>query len=115
MTVDPQLDLVHRAIRSGIFGNIEWKDTAEKRIRADPEMNGLTRDIIRDYLRRFVLDGGSLAVRQETRAEWLDADDPYWYRALIPIPDYPRPLFLEVKVLDDDSDEPFVSIVSAHF
>lgn len=115
MPADHQLDLVHRAIAAGIFGNIEWKESAVLLVREDPEMNGLTSTKIRAILRDFVVKGGQLDVRLEKRPEYFDSDDPYWYRALIPVEDFPRPLFVEVKILDDDSAEPFVKIVSAHF
>lgn len=115
MPADHQLDLVHRAIAAGIFGNIEWKESAAQLVRNSPEMNGLMPDAIRARLRDFVVNGGQLDVRAETRPEYFDPDDPFWYRALIPIEDYPRPLFIEVRILDDDADEPFVKIVSAHF
>ena len=115
MPAEHQLDLVHRAIKAGILGNIEWKESAAILVRDNPEMKGLKATTIRRLLREFVLGGGLLEVQTEKRAEYIDPDDPYWYKALIPIVDYPRPLFVEVKVLDDDIDEPFVRIVSAHF
>jgi hypothetical protein len=62
-----------------------------------------------------VLEGGRLEVREEKRIEYLDPDDPYWYRARIEVTGLLRPLFVEVKMLDPDPDCPFVKIVSAHF
>jgi hypothetical protein len=111
-----QLDLVHKAICSGVFGHIQLKESAERLVRDDPDLGGLTPSGIRALLRKFVLDGNSLTVREETRAEYLEEnpDDPYWYRAIIPIPGLPRGLFVEVKIVDDDPAEPWVEIVSAH-
>jgi hypothetical protein len=116
VTPSPQLNLVHQAIRSGIFGQIRWKDAAAKLARADPKLSALPPARIRELLRQFVLAGGTRTVRQETRAEFLadDPDDPYWYRGLIPLPGQPDVLFLEVKLFDADPNEPWVEIVSAH-
>jgi hypothetical protein len=111
-----RLDLVHKAICSGILGNIQWKDAAAQLVRDDPEVAGLTPEGIRVLLRQFVTDGNSLDVRQETRAEFLqeDPDDPYWYRAVIPVAELPRGLFVEVKLINDEPDDPWVEIVNAH-
>jgi hypothetical protein len=113
----PRLDLVHKAIKAEIYGQIEWKDAAARLVRRDPEMNGLTPEGIRAELRQFVLGGGSLEVRTETRAEYLveDPDDPFWYKGVFPITGFPKPLFVEVKLLDDDEQEPWVLVVSSHF
>ncbi len=111
-----QLDLVHKAIRSGIFGQIQWKDAAARLARGDVKLSAFPPARIRELLRQFVLAGGSLTIRQESRAEYLaaDPDDPYWYRALIPLSGQPDQLFLEVKLFDDDPNDPWVEIVSAH-
>jgi hypothetical protein len=108
------LELVHRAIRSGIFGNIEWKESARVRIQKDEEMVGLVPGAIRCLLHDFVRDGGQLDKRLETRAEY-QCEYSCWYRARMPISGYPRPLFLELVLSDDDAEEPFVTIVSVHF
>jgi hypothetical protein len=108
------LDLVHRAIDSGIFGNIEWKDSARELIRRDPEMNGLAPDAIRRLLHGFVRSGGRLDERIEIRTEY-QSEYSCWYRAIMPISGFPRPLFVELVLSDDDATEPFVTIVSAHF
>jgi hypothetical protein len=116
MTVAAQLQLVHKAITSGVFGHIQWKDAAARLVRDDPELEGLTPEGIRALIRQFVVDGNTLDARQETRAEYLEEnpDDPYWYRAIIPVPALPQGLFVEVRIVDDDPDEPWVEIVSAH-
>jgi hypothetical protein len=111
-----QLELVHKAICSGVFGHIQWKDAAARLVQDDPDLEGLTPEGIRALLRRFVLDGNQLEVRRETRREFLedDPEDPFWYRAIVPAPALRHGLFVEVKVLDDDPSEPWVEIVSAH-
>lgn len=116
MSPAAQLALVHKAICSGIFGHIQWKDSAARFVRDDPDLGGLTPEGIRALLRQFVLDGHSPDVRQETRAEYLadDPDNPHWFRALLPVPGLTDTLFVEVKLVDDDLEEPWVEIVSAH-
>lgn len=111
-----QIDLVHLAIRSGVLGHIQWKDSAARLVRGDPLLSMFPPERIRGLLRRFVLDGNSLDVRLEIREEYLaeDPNNPYWYRALIPIAGFPRGLFVEVRLVDDDPREPWVEIVSAH-
>jgi len=116
MARSAQLNLVHQAIVSGIYGQIQWKDSAATLVRSDPDLVGLTPEGIRALLRQFVQAGGSLTVRQETRAEYLaeHPDDPFWYRAVISVAGLPRGLFVEVRLVDDDPAEPWVEIVSAH-
>jgi hypothetical protein len=111
-----QPDLVHKAIRAGTLGQIQWKDSAARLVRNDPELLGLTPEGIPALLRQFVLDGNCLDVRRETRAEYLaeHPDDPFWYRAVIPVEGLPGGLFVEVRLIDDDPDDPWVEIVSAH-
>jgi hypothetical protein len=116
MANPPKLDLVHLAIRSGIYGHIQWQDAAARRVRGDPDMAGYTPEGIRALLRAFVLHGGTLTARTEMRPEYLEAnpDDPYWYRAILPAPPLPHGLFLELRLIDDDPKEPWVEIVNAH-
>jgi hypothetical protein len=112
-----RLDLVHKAICAGIYGHIEWKDAAARLVRRNPEMNGLTPEGIREDLRQFVINGGRLETRNEIRSEWLeeDPDDPFWYRAVFGVPGFPKPLFVEVKLDDDNEKHPWVLIVNSHF
>jgi hypothetical protein len=112
----PRPDLVHKAICAGIFGNIEWQSAAYQRVRRDPDMQGLTPEAIRHLLREHVKDGNALEIREETREEKRleDPENPYWYRAVIPVAAFSHGLFVEVILLDHDEEEPFVQIVNAH-
>src|SRR5438105_3996848 len=115
--LDPsRLELVHAAIRAGIYGQIEWKSSAYELVRKDPKMTDFPPARVRALLRDFVLQGNRLTERTEQRAEKLqdDPDDPCWYRAIIPVPEFPKGLFVEVRILDDDPQDPWVQIVSAH-
>ncbi len=114
----PRLDLVHLAIRSGLMGHIQWKPAAECLANDDPELHGIgiSAHHIRLMLHDFVLNGNSLVHRVETRAEFVaeNPDAPYWYRAVIPVAGLPRGLFIELRLVDDDPQEPWVELVSAH-
>ena len=72
------LELVHRAIAAGIFGQIQWEDRADELARRNPELHGVTPEGIRRLLHAFVCDGGRLDEKKEARSEWLEvnADRP---------------------------------------
>lgn len=108
----PRPDLVQKAIRAGIFGNIEWKPEAVPLMQSDPKMQGFTAAGVRKILREFVERGGELDVRTQHLELWKD-DYPFWYRALIEIAGFGA-VFLEIILVDDDENEPFVQIVSVH-
>jgi len=107
-----KLDLVHLAIRSGIFGHIQWNDSAVRLVQNNPALGHLSSSGIRALLRQFVIDGHALDVRCESRAEYQA--DPYWYRAIIPVAGLTHGLFVEIRLIEDDPVEPWVEIVSAH-
>jgi hypothetical protein len=113
-----RIELVHKAICAGTLGHIEWKDSAYKLVLNSPELhgNGLTPVAIKEQLRQFVINGNTLTERHEIRQEYCDddPDDPFWYRAIIPVPMFPKGLFVEVKLIDDSQAEPWIRIVSAH-
>src|SRR5262245_29527444 len=116
------VELVHQAIAAGIFGHIQWDDRADGRARSDPGLQGLTPEGIRRLLHECVGGGGRLDERQEARADWLqaNADRPAyyrdrWYRAVVPVPGlFSKGLFVEVRLFDDDPQDPWVEIVNAH-
>jgi hypothetical protein len=124
MTSSPlaPIDLVHRAIAAGIFGQIQWDDRSDERARSNPDLHGLTPEGIRRLLHDFVCGGGRLDERREARPDWLqaNADRPtyyrdFWYRAVVPVPGlFPKGLFVEVRLFDDDAQDPWVEIVNAH-
>jgi hypothetical protein len=116
------LELVHGAIAAGIFGQIQWDDRADERARSNPDLQGLTPEGIRRLLHDFVCGGERLDERREARPDWLqaNADRPahyreFWYRAVVPIADlFPKGLFVEVRLFDDEPQDPWVEIVNAH-
>jgi hypothetical protein len=108
------IDLVHHAIAAGIFGQIQWDDRADERARSNPDLQGLTPEGVRRLLHDFVQGGGRLDERQEARPDWplANADRPTyyrdsWYRAVVPVPGlFPNGLFVEVRLFDDDAQDP---------
>lgn len=71
---DSLIELVHRAIAAGIFGQIQGDDRADERARSNPELEGLTPEGIRRLLHDFVRGGGRLDERRETRQDWLETN-----------------------------------------
>jgi hypothetical protein len=112
-------DLVHLAICSGIMGQIEWKPAAADNLREDRRMDGFTTIGVRDLLRQWVLKNGAACInaKQETDPDWLARypDDPWWYSVVIEVDEFPKGLFVKVKLVDpDDESDPWVTIVSCH-
>jgi hypothetical protein len=66
--------------------------------------------------------GGRIDESREGRADRLqaNADQPgyyrdFWYRAVVPVPDlFPNGLFIEVRLFDEDPQDPWVEIVNSH-
>jgi hypothetical protein len=110
----PRADLVYKACRAGVFGNIEWKPSSEEVMKRDPRMRGFTPQRVRLLLRDHGRSNGRIDIRNETRTEWHDPDHPFWYRAKIEVDEFVDGIFVEVLLIDYDEDEPFVQIVSAH-
>jgi len=107
-----RVDLVHKAIT---LGNIEWKPKALEIMLDAEEMKGFTDRGVRFLLQDFVKQGGQVKPRFEKRSEYIDPDHPYWYRAVIPVPEFPKGLFVETLLLDHEEEaDPFLQIVSAH-
>jgi hypothetical protein len=83
-------------------------------------MKRFTEKGIRNLLCEFVRDlGGQFRAQNETAIDWLEEnpDDPWWYFAVIPVPTFPRGLFVKVKLLweeGDNEEDAWVQIVSIH-
>ncbi|HZU34931.1 MAG TPA: hypothetical protein VFA18_03430 [Gemmataceae bacterium] len=111
---DPnQLALVYTAIRSGLTGCCEWVDKEAERVRADPDLQGLTPEYIRQRLQQFVSDeGGQVEQVAETRPHFSHRE--YYYKAIIPEPGFRHGLFVELELTDDDPEVPSVTLLNAH-
>jgi hypothetical protein len=113
--------LVHHAIAAGIFGQIQWADRADERARSNPDLQGLTPEGIRRLLHDFVCGGGRLGGAREARLDWLQANADqsayyrdFWYGAVVPVSGlFPKGLFVEVRLFDDDAEDPWAEIVNA--
>jgi hypothetical protein len=116
MAKSPRPDLVRKAILAGTLGHIQIKDSVYRQLRDDPDLAPYSPAGIKEILRSFVVSGKNLEARQETRQEWLEEcpDDPWWYKAVIPVPEFPKGLFQEVKLIDDGESDPWVEIVRVH-
>jgi len=109
----PEIELVRRAIVSHTTGDCEWQEKAARRVRSDPDLQGLTPEGIKALLHDYVASEGPAVIdqRTETREEH---DQPFWYRVIVPVPQFKHGLFIEIILVDDDPDDPAVRIVNAH-
>ncbi len=109
-------DLVQKAICAGVFtGDVLFADNAYRCLEDDPGMRGFTPVGIKQLLRDFICNhGGAIDPRNQGFEHWLDKENPYYYRVVIPVPEFPKGLFVEIIITDYDPNDPFVSIVSVH-
>ena len=118
MESDPrELDLVKQAIKARVTGCCEWDEAEARRILRDyPELGdfGLTLKGIKLLLVEHVEKTDGIEQRREERHRWKDEYD-FWYRAVIDVEDLPKPLFVEVRFIQEGPTLPVVRIVSAHF
>jgi hypothetical protein len=86
-----------------------------RRIRNDPTLQtvGTPREI-RAILVHHVLAGGRIDCRRETREEYQGRRE-FWFRVRVPVPGFPRPLFYELELTDEDPDCPSAVILNVHF
>jgi hypothetical protein len=93
---------------------VEWiDDKAMIRVRYEFAATGLSPRKLEELLIEFAKQGGKIDERKETRPEWKARRD-FWYRAVIPMEGFPRGIFIEIELRDDDPDVPMVSLVNAH-
>ena len=111
---DPaELALVVTAITCRVTGSCEWDDRAARRVRTDPDLKDFTPDGIKALLEEFVANhGGKLQQVVETRPEY--SDRRFYYKAIIPVPEFKSGLFVEIVLDDDDPELPAVRLVNAH-
>ena len=92
----------------------QWRQKALELMLDNPEMKGFTDRGVRQLLRDFILANGACTARNETRPEWRDEDHPFWYKPIVPVPEFPKGLFVELTLIDMDEQDPWVEIVGAH-
>jgi hypothetical protein len=111
------LALVRRAISCHeTTGCVEYvSDDLQRRIRNDQILQTIgTPRQIKAIMVQFVLGGGLVYLRPETRAEYQNRRE-CWFRVNEPITGFHHPLFFELELTDDDPDYPSVMILSVHF
>ncbi len=118
MESDPrELNLVKQAIKARVTGCCEWDEEEGRRVLRDfPELSyyGLTLKGIKNLLIEHAEKTDDIEQRKEERHRWRDEYD-FWYRAVIDVEDVPKPLFVEVRFIQEGPTLPVVQIVSAHF
>jgi hypothetical protein len=110
---DPaELDLVYKAIKSGVTGCYEWDDHEAERLRGDPGLQGLTPEFIRLRLHEHVVEGGAIQQVPERRPEYNHR--AFCYKTVITEPGFKHGLFVEMELTDEDTDLPCVTLLNAH-
>ena len=95
-----------------VGGYVEW-DSDQEMIaarRAEADLNGLTPKAIRQMTIDFVQDGGHIDQRVETRENHLDF--AFYYRVILLAEGFPRGIFVELRLVDDDPEDPVVHLGS---
>ena len=113
MSDSAELALVMKAILSGISGCFEWHEGERARLnRTRSLLEGLTLAYIKQRVTEFVSTGGEVQQVQERRPEY--GHRAYYYKAIIPEPDFPNGIFVEMELTDDDPELPCVTLLNAH-
>ena len=111
-----ELTLVRKAfaLARGASGYVEWCDDRAVAVAREKlaDLNGLTPEAVRTRAIDYVNDGGAIIPVVETRPEW--SDFRYYYKVILPVEDFPRGVFVETRLIDEDPNDPVVHIVSAH-
>src|SRR5947207_3275195 len=103
---DPvELALVVKAIKSGLGGCVDWDITVVDRLKNDLARHRLKLHDVRSMLIQHVRSGGEVFQKQENREGWKDRRD-YWYWAIVPVPVFPKGLFVEFELRNSDPDYP---------
>ena len=120
MPENPRPDLIEMAILARPRAQIGWNGKAFKVMRGDSDLKNFTAIAVEQLLRDHVCNsGGKCKPRRETDQDWLDKcpNDPWWYFVVVPVPEFPKGLFVKMKLLWEDGDqdhEAYVEIVSVH-
>jgi hypothetical protein len=108
-----ELLLVQRATVSTVTGDCEWDERAARRVRQDPELQGLTPEGIKELLQDYVANqGGQIQQVPETRPEY--SYRRFYYKVIVPVDGFRHGLFTEIVLSDEDPNDPAVRIVNAH-
>ena len=118
--VDPsELHLVAEAFklacgsRGYVTGYVEWDENAARVSRGKlARLDGLSPEFVREPVIDFVEDGGVISQHEETREDWKSFR--FYYKVILMVPGVRRGVFVELRLIDDDPENPAVLIVSAH-
>ena len=106
--------LVLLALRSGLSNCVLWKNVGViARVESDPDLKGLTARTIRESLIEHAVSGGSVLQVREQREPYR-RDYAFYYKAVLPFCDFPKGIFVEMRLNDADPDFPIVYLVNAH-
>jgi hypothetical protein len=109
-----QLELVRKALTSGLSNCVEWvSDNVQRRIHKDTALVPLTPRLITRLVIEHAKNGGTISQRKEDREVWKDLRE-FWYFVVVPAEGFPRGLFVEMELQDDDPDVPVVILLNAH-
>ncbi len=113
--MDPEEhSLVFKALTSGLSNCVTWaSDALTQRIRQAPDMLGWTPPEIRREVLAYVRFGGQVKQVIETR-EGHRTHYRFYYKIILPIPDFQHGLFVEMRLIDEDPEFPCVEIVNVH-
>jgi hypothetical protein len=124
MSRDARPDLVRRAVCSATNGLIQWKPECLQLFLKDrgiPEKyRGASDKAFRLLLRKRICeDRAEIKTHEEKDPHWLDAHptDPWLYSLVIPISEVQEGIYVKMKLLWEDGDDPddaFVELISVH-
>jgi hypothetical protein len=98
--------------RSYVTGYVEWDEREADHARRNLAGLGLTPEAVREMAIDFVQGGGSISQHEETRAN--HADFEFYYKIILPVDAFSPGVFVEMRLIDEDPDNPAVLIVGAH-
>lgn len=113
-----ELDLVRKALAMAksangyVTGYVEWCSVQAMNVaRQKLSDYGLTPEGVRRTVIDFAASGGQVTQVLETRE---DCCFPYYYKIILSFDGIPNGIFVEMRLIDDEVDNPAVHIVSAH-
>jgi hypothetical protein len=89
-------------------GYVAWKPIARAWIEAN--LDGMTARFVAEMMFEHVVTGGEVDQVKETRSEWNEQQFHYDFR--ISLGD--RLIYIETILIDDDPEDPIISVVSIH-
>lgn len=114
MSNQAELELVRKAIESGLGGCVEWEVKVSDRVASDLAGFGLKLSDVRRELIEHIRGGGEIFQVKEVRSTWASRRE-YWYKAIVPMPkSFKKGLFVEMELANDDPELPEVRLLNAH-